>query len=95
MPDVFGSVERIHLANLINFGIVPFIFDSPADYDAVAKGDKLVIEGLCAAVSGNGKAVVRNVTQGTSFAVSTSLSARQKTILLNGGLLAAVASGAV
>ena len=92
---VAKSIERIHLANLINFGIVPFIFDNPADYDAIAKGDKLVIDGLRAAVSRDGKAVVRNETQGTSFAVSTALSARQKTILLNGGLLAAVAVGAV
>lgn len=92
---VAKSIERIHLANLLNFGIVPFLFDNPADYDAVAKGDKLVIDGLRAAISGDGKAVVRNVTQGTSFPVSTVLSARQKTILLNGGLLAAVAAGAV
>ena len=92
---VAKSIERIHLANLINFGIVPFIFDNAADYGAVAKGDKLVIDGVRAAVSGDGKAVVRNVTQGTAFAVSTALSARQKTILLNGGLLSAVAVGAV
>ncbi len=92
---VAKSIERIHLANLLNFGIVPFIFDNPSDYDAVTKGDKLVIDGLRAAISGDGRAVVRNVTQGTSFAVSTVLSARQKTILLNGGLLAAVAAGAV
>ena len=92
---VAKSIERIHLANLLNFGIVPFIFDDPADYDMIAKGDKLVIGGLRAAVAGDGRAVVRNVTRGMSFAVTTSLSARQKTILINGGLLAAVASGAV
>jgi len=92
---VAKSIERIHLANLINFGIVPFVFENPADYDAVAQGDRLVIEGLRAAVAGDGKAVVRNTTRGTSFAVATALSGRQKTIVLNGGLLAAVASGAV
>ncbi len=92
---VAKSIERIHLANLINFGIVPLIFDNPADYDAVAQADKLVIEGLRAAVAGDGKAMVNNVTQGTSFPVSTTLSPRQRTILLNGGLLAAVANGAV
>ena len=92
---VAKSIERIHLANLINFGIVPFIFENPSDYETVAKGDRLEIEGLREAVSGDGRAVVRNVTQGTSFGVSVTLSARQKTILLNGGLLAAVAAGAV
>jgi len=89
------SVERIHLANLINFGIVPFVFDHPADYDGITKGDRLVIEGLREAVTGSGRAVVNNVTQGTAFAVTTTLSVRQKRIVLNGGLLAAVANGAV
>lgn len=92
---VAKSIERIHLANLINFGIVPFIFDNPADYGGIAKGDKLLVGGLRAAISGDGKALVTNVTQGTSFAVTTALSARQKAILLGGGLLAAGAAGAV
>jgi len=92
---VAKSIERIHLANLINFGIVPLLFDNPADYDGIAKGDALAVEGIREAVAGDGKVTVRNVTQGTSFAVSAVLSARQKTILLNGGLLAAVAAGAV
>jgi len=92
---VAKGIERIHLANLINFGIVPFTFANPADYDGVAKGDKLVIEGLRAAVSGSGRATVKNVTKGTSFEVVTTLTERQKTIILNGGLLAAVAAGAV
>jgi len=89
------SVERIHLANLLNFGIVPFIFDRASDYDGIAKGDRLEIDGLREAVAGDGKVTVRNVTQGTSFTATTTLSARQKTIVLNGGLLAAVAAGAV
>ena len=92
---VAKSIERIHLANLINFGIVPFIFDNPADYGGIAKGDRLVLEGVREAVAGDGKVTVRNVTQGTTLTVSAVLSARQKTILLNGGLLAAVAAGAV
>lgn len=92
---VAKSIERIHLANLINFGIVPFVFANPSDYDGVSKGDKLVIEGLRQAVLGGGRATVRNVTRGASFEVVTTLSERQKTILVNGGLLAAVANGAV
>jgi aconitate hydratase len=92
---VAKGIERIHLANLINFGIVPFVFENPADYAGVEKGDRLVVEGLRGAVEGDGRAVVRNTTRGGSFAVRTTLSERQKTILLNGGLLAAVASGAV
>jgi aconitate hydratase len=89
------SMERIHLANLINFGIVPFTFVNPSDYDGIQKNDKLTIPNMREAIAGNGKAVVTNETQGTSFEVSVALSERQKTILLYGGLLAAVAAGVV
>ncbi len=89
------SVERIHRANLINFGIVPFAFVNPADYDGIAQGDELVIEGLRAAIEGDGKATVKNLTNNTQFDVMTELSDRQKHLLLAGGLLAAVAQGNV
>jgi aconitate hydratase len=89
------SMERIHLANLINFGIVPFTFVNPSDYDGIQKNDKLTIPNMREAIAGNGKAVVTNETQGTSFEVSVALSERQKTILLYGVLLSAVAAGAV
>ena len=89
------SIERIHWANLVNFGIVPFTFVNPGDYDAISKGDRLTITGLRDAIMGDGTATVRNETTGATFAVSVTLSERQKTILLNGGLLAAVANGAV
>jgi len=89
------SIERIHWANLVNFGIVPFTFADPADYDAISQGDKLTIAGLREAIAGDGNAAVRNETTGAAFAVTVTLSERQKAIILNGGLLAAVASGAV
>ena len=40
------AIERIHAANLVNFGIVPFTFADKADYDKIEQGDSLVIEGL-------------------------------------------------
>jgi len=33
------SFARIHLANLINFGILPLTFENPADYDTLAQDD--------------------------------------------------------
>ncbi len=90
---VAKSIERIHRANLINFGIVPFVFVNPADYDTVRQGDELRIEGLRAAIAGDGHATVTNLTNNTTFDVTTSLSERQKCLLLSGGLLAAVAQG--
>lgn len=90
---VAKSIERIHRANLINFGIVPFAFVNPADYDRVAQGDALVIEGLRAAIAGDGRATVKNLSNNSTFDVTTDLSERQKRLLLAGGLLAAVAQG--
>jgi aconitate hydratase len=87
------SIERIHCANLINFGIVPFLFANPADYDGIDKDDRLAIDNLRAAIRGDGRATVRDVTKGTAFDVSVSLTERQKEIILAGGLLAFVAAG--
>jgi aconitate hydratase len=89
------SIERIHCANLINFGIVPFLFEDEASYDRIEQGDRLVIDNLQEAVRGEGRGIVRNVTRGTEFAVTADLSERQRTILMCGGLLAAVAGGAL
>jgi aconitate hydratase len=81
------TIERIHFANLVNFGIVPLVFERAEDYGRVTKGDRLVIEGLRASVTGDGMAVVKNVTQGAEFPVRVRVSERQKRILLAGGLL--------
>lgn len=85
------SIERIHNANLINFGIVPFTFEEPADYELIARGDRLLMPDVAQAVRGDGVATVENRTRGTTFKVRTSLSERARDILLAGGLLAYVA----
>ena len=82
------SIERIHRANLINFGIVPFVFDDPKSYDLVAAGDKLELVGIKAAVEGDGKATVK--TPKDTFAIQTALSDREKHLILCGGLLASL-----
>ncbi len=87
------SIERIHRANLINFGIVPFIFVDPADAAKVAKGDRLRLGCLRKAIQGEGLVTVENLSQNTTFSVKAELSERQKRLLLAGGLLAAVAQG--
>lgn len=81
------SYERIHIANLINFGIIPFTFDNPDDHDSLNQGDKLVIENTREVVAGSGKATVQNTSQGIEFMVSVTLSDRQKQVILAGGML--------
>ncbi len=86
------SVERIHYANLINFGIVPFTFADPADYERIDEGDALTFNGLTDAIHGDGKLTVLNTTKGTSFEVLTTLTDRQKAVVTAGGLMKYIAS---
>ena len=81
------SFARIHMANLINSGILPLVFCDPADYDAVAQGDELVIENAPAQVESGEEIVVKNVTRGTSFKTKLEVSPRLRKILLAGGLI--------
>ena len=37
------AIERIHAANLVNFGIVPLTFADKSDYDKIAEGDSIRI----------------------------------------------------
>ncbi|MBN1558416.1 MAG: aconitate hydratase, partial [Lentisphaerae bacterium] len=83
------SFERIHMANLVNFGIVPLLFENPADYEGVQQGARLAIAGAREALAGDGRAVVRNETQGGAFRVKTVLSEREKKLVLSGGVLQA------
>ena len=41
---------RIHGQNLVNFGILPLIFDDPADYERIEQGDELDLGGVRAAL---------------------------------------------
>lgn len=81
------SLERIHAANLINFGILPLTFARENDYDAVDQGDDLEIAGIRKAILDGGNLLVQNKTKGTTFEASCLLSTRQKQIILAGGAL--------
>jgi aconitate hydratase len=82
---VAKSFERIHAANLVNFGIVPLVFADPADYERLEPGAPLTAEGWREALAAGRPVVLRS----GEVAVETryQLSARQVNILLAGGLL--------
>ena len=82
------SFERIHSANLINFGIVPFLFANEADCDKIAQGDQVEIPNVREAIRKGTKLKARNVTKGFDFDVTHSLTGRQVDIILAGGRLA-------
>ena len=79
------SFARIHVANLINAGILPLTFADPADYDALAQGGKLTLQNIQSGMAA-GKIKVTDET-GKTFAALCDLSARQQAILMAGGLL--------
>jgi len=81
------SFERIHTANLINFGILPLIFLHEKDYDPIHQEDCLEITDIRKTLKINGEMIVNNRTQGKSFRVTYELSERQKNVLLAGGAL--------
>lgn len=81
------SIERIHLANLINFGIVPLFMEDTAAYEQLTEGTTVRIPGLREAVAGEGRVVALCGDCGAEVALRAELSERQKQILLAGGLL--------
>jgi aconitate hydratase len=82
------SMERIHTANLINFGIIPLTFKNHSDYDGIEQGDEIEIPNIRKIISQGEAVVVKNKTKGTLFEVDYTLSDRQRDIVLAGGVLA-------
>lgn len=83
---VAKSFARIHVANLINAGILPLTFADPADYDALAQGAHLRIDGIRAGMAA-GALTLTDTATGKAYPVVCSLTERQQAILLAGGLL--------
>ena len=79
------SFERMHAANLVNFGMAPLTFSNPEDYDSIKPGDAIEAPGLREAVSAGN--TVRVKIGGKSVECTMNLSRRQRGILLAGGLL--------
>ena len=84
---IVKSFARIHMANLINAGILPMTFVNEADYDRIDQMDELVIENVIAQIQAGNTVKVTNKTKGFDFVVSVDLSDRQKEMLIAGGLL--------
>ena len=84
---IVKDFARIHLANLVNFGILPLQFKDPADYDRINQGDRLEIKGVHEQLGRGNDVVVRNATQDYEITATAPLSPRDKQIVLAGGKL--------
>lgn len=80
------SIERIHRANLINFGIVPLTFENFEDYDLIDFGDELFIDAIRDQLH-QPLVTIQNRTKNTSFQARTEFSDREISYILAGGKL--------
>ncbi|MEG1179116.1 MAG: aconitate hydratase [Oscillospiraceae bacterium] len=81
------SFARIHCANLINAGILPFTFANPEDYDKISQRDELCLSNIRKLIENNSPVVLENKTKNEKYPLCYDFSQRQKDILLAGGLL--------
>lgn len=80
------SFARIHLANLINFGIVPLTFTDKQDYNHIAQGDMLELDTL----NLQKNLTIKNTTTGVTIQVECDLSEIDRAMIRAGGKLAAI-----
>ena len=84
---VAKSFARIHMANLINFGIIPLTFKNPDDFEKIAQGDDIEIKGFADGIAEKEELTLVDKTNGAEVTLVLAATARQREILLAGGLL--------
>ena len=84
---IVKSFARIHVANLINAGILPLTFKNEADYDKLTLGDELCLPDVRRRLMMGEPVVLENRTTGQTIELCHTFSGRQIDMLLAGGLL--------
>jgi aconitate hydratase len=84
---VAKSFERIHAANLINFGILPLNFVDDADYDAMVQGDEVQIPEVRSRLKGKRELVLLDATRNKQIRLRHALSDNDIDVVLAGGRL--------
>lgn len=81
------SYARIGWQNLVNFGIAPFVFVNPGDYDKLEQGDEIHLKGVRNAIKNREVLEAELVGKNEKIKVKCELSDRQIEVLLEGGLI--------
>jgi aconitate hydratase len=87
------SFARIHAQNLVNFGILPLIFEKPVDWEDISQDDVLRMENLRTVLPSGRRVEVRNLTRNRSYRLIHQLSGRQLKMVMAGGLINAIRQG--
>ena len=82
------SFARIHKDNLINYGVLPITFKDYNDYDELLLDNNIEIIDIVDVLETNQtQLTVSNITAGQHFKCDLEITARQREILLAGGLI--------
>lgn len=82
------AIERIHRANLINFGILPLTFKNPEDYEKIDQGDRIKLPNIRKAlIEAKGEVMLYNETKGISIPLQYHLTDREIKTILAGGTM--------
>lgn len=81
------SYARIGWQNLINFGIVPFEFKNPTDWEKLEQGDVLNIKGLRTSIENNDLVTATVKGKDIKIILTYTISERQAKIILKGGVI--------
>ena len=84
---VAKSIERIHRSNLINFGIIPFTFQTEEDHEWIEQGNVLEVPNIRQAIESSNEAAIVNKTKDRTFRVTIDLSERERKTILAGGTI--------
>ena len=80
------SFARIHRANLINFGIIPFEFENATDFELLNQGTLITIENVVSSLK-KGNKIMEAIADKNKIILKVDLTPRQREVLVAGGLL--------
>jgi aconitate hydratase len=81
------SFARIHWQNLVNFGVLPLVFATPADYDKISQGDILSMTNVPETLKAGNEITATIEGKGTKIKFLHKMSPRQVDVLIDGGLI--------
>ena len=80
------SFARIHKANLINFGIIPFEFENASDFELLTQGVPITIENVVSNLKKE-NSIMEAMSDKNKIMLKVDLTSRQREVLIAGGLL--------
>jgi aconitate hydratase len=81
------SFARIHKANLINFGIIPFEFQNGSDFELLVQATPITIENVVSSLKNENNKMIEAISDKNKITLKVDLTPRQREVLIAGGLL--------